>query len=132
MSQAEVDDALTVLNGKAIGKKRKWPAADYCPWSENAVLHFEIAEFDRFEDRGVVHAQPPVSVLAACQTSASKAGTMLCAGHRFQALAKKAKPGSGRCRRAPFTARSTHDPGASPTRPAPPPSRCPPAPRARA
>ena len=27
MSQAEVDDALTVLNGKAIGKK----TADYCP-----------------------------------------------------------------------------------------------------
>src|SRR5260370_33324186 len=100
MSQAEVDDALTVLNGKAIGKKRKWPAADYCPWAENAVLHFEIAEFDRFEDRGVVHAQPPGSVLAACQTSASQAGTMPRAGHRLPALAEQAKPRSGHCRRA--------------------------------
>ncbi len=49
--------------------------------AEDAILHFEIAELDRLEDRGVVHARLLVSVLAACQTSASNAGTMLCAGH---------------------------------------------------
>src|SRR5229473_8712482 len=87
------------------------------PMAENAVLHFEIAEFDRFENRGVVHAQPPESVLAACQTLVSKAGTMLCAGHRFQALAKKAKPGSARCRRALSTASSTSERARSRTGP---------------